>query len=420
LSVVVIGLNHRTVPLELLERTIIAPEGLPKALADVCARPNVREAVVLSTCNRTEVYVVAEKFHGAYQDIRDFLCDLAGLAPEDLHPHLYSQHDEDAVAHLFEVAAGLDSDVIGESEILGQVRDAWEQAATEGAARASLNLLFRHAVEVGKRVRTETAIGRGTASVSFAAVEMAREHLGSLEGCSVLILGIGEMGEGMAVALAGAGVGRMTIANRTRRRAELVAERVGGHPVDFAEAAASIADVDLLLTSTGAGTIVVERSGVVTAMAQRPERPLLVVDIAVPRDVDHGVAALPNVTLLDLDDLRDWAGRALADRHAEVDRVREILSEEVVRFVDAATARQAAPLVAAMHERFEQIRRAELDRFGSRLHTLSEHDQELVEALTRRLVAKLLHDPSVRLRDDAGTPRGERNAQALRDLFDLS
>ncbi|HEX9258372.1 MAG TPA: glutamyl-tRNA reductase [Acidimicrobiales bacterium] len=418
MSVVVIGLNHRTVPLDLLERTTVATEGLPKALADLCSRPNVREAVVLSTCNRTEVYAVAEKFHGAYQDIRDFFCDLAGLAPEDLHPHLYSQHDEDAVAHLFEVAAGLDSDVIGESEILGQVRAAWEQASAEGSARSALNLLFRHAVEVGKRARTETGIGRGTASVSFAAVEMAREHLGGLTDRSVLVLGAGEMGEGMAVALAGAGVGHMLVANRTRTRADSVAERVGGRSVAFADAVAAVSEVDLLLTSMGSGSILIERSEIAAAMARRPDRPLLVVDVAVPRDVDHGVATVPNVTLLDLDDLRDWAERALSDRRAEAGRVREIVGAEVRRYVDVATARQVAPLVAALHERFEQARIGELERFG--VHNLDDRDRALVEAVTRGLVAKLLHDPSVRLKDDAGTPRGERNAAALRDLFDLS
>jgi glutamyl-tRNA reductase len=419
LSVVVIGLNHRTVPLELLERTTVPVERLPKALHDLCSRAHVSEAAVLSTCNRTEVYAVAERFHGAYQDIRDFLCELAQLPPEELHAHLYSQHDEDAVAHLFEVAAGLDSDVIGETEILGQVRQSWEIAQAEGAARATLNMLFRHAVEVGKRARTETGISRSTASVSSAAVDMAVEHLGSLEGVRVLVLGAGDMGEGMAVALAGAGVAEVLVANRTFERAAALADRVGGRAIPFATVGDTLADVDVLLTSTGSGEPVVVRCMVEAALEQRPARPLLVVDIAVPRDVDPGVAGVANTTLLDLDDLRDWAAKGMAERQAEATLVREILAEEVRRYTDLVTARQVAPLVRSLHEKAEYVRQSELDRFRSRLAALDERSRDTVESLTRGIVAKLLHEPSVRLKDDAGTPRGERNASALRDLFDL-
>jgi glutamyl-tRNA reductase len=218
-SLVVLGVDHRTVPLELLERTSVTDDALPKALHDLRSRPNVSEAVVLSTCNRTEVYAVAERFHGAFQDIRDFLCDHAGLAPDELSDHLYTAYDEEAVAHLFAVAAGLESDVLGEHEILGQVRRAWERAAEEGAARTTLNRVFRHAVEVGKRARTETAIGRSAASVSSAAVAMVSERIGELGARKVLVLGAGEVGEGLAVALAGAGAGSVVVANRTAARA---------------------------------------------------------------------------------------------------------------------------------------------------------------------------------------------------------
>src|SRR6185295_2427857 len=195
MSIVVIGVNHRTGPLALLERLAIQPDQQGKAIAGLVARQSIREAVVLRTCNRTEIYSVAERFHGAYADIRDFFCELGNLAPEELHPHLYSQHDDAAVSHLFEVAAGLDSAVLGETEILGQVRGAWELAQVEGGAKATLNLLFRHALETGKRARTETAISRSTASVSSAAVEMATERLGAIAGKRVLVVGAGEMGE---------------------------------------------------------------------------------------------------------------------------------------------------------------------------------------------------------------------------------
>jgi glutamyl-tRNA reductase len=416
-SVVVIGLNHRTVPLELLERTTVPPDGLAKALHDLMSRPNVNEAVLLSTCNRTEVYAVAERFHGAFQDIRDFLCDVARMAPEDLQPHLYSQHDAAAAAHLFSVAAGLESAVLGESEILGQVRSAWATAQAEGAARSSLNLLFRHAVQVGKRARTETAIGRSTASVSHAAVEMVAERFGPLQEAKVLVVGAGEMGEGIVAALAGAGVGQVTVVNRTHERALELATRLSGQAVPFDALPDAMADADVLLTSTGAGSVVVEADVVERAKAGRP---LLVVDVAVPRDVDPAVADLPGVTLLDLDDLRDWAARGIAERAAEAARVRLIVAEEVVNHGEVVVARQAAPLVAQLRDRAEAVRTSELARYRGRLDELDEREQEAVDALTSAIVAKLLHDPTVSLKRDAGTPRGERNAAAVRDLFDLA
>jgi glutamyl-tRNA reductase len=418
-SVVVLGLNHRTVPLSLLERVTVPGHELHKALHDVGSRSHVSEAVVLSTCNRTEVYVVAERFHGAYADLRDFFCDLGSLAPEDLHDHFYSQHDDDAVRHLFEVAAGLDSDVLGESEILGQVRGAWEAARDAGTARAALNLLFRHAVEVGKRARTETGIARSTASVSHAAVEMATERLGGLGGRRVLVVGAGEMGEGMVVALTAAGVAEVVVANRTVANGERLAARVGGRAVGFVDLVRELSHTDVLLSCTGSGTVVVEHDLVAGVMAERPHRPLLVVDVGVPRDVDPSVTGIPGVTRLDLDDLRDWVARGLAERQAEAGAVREIVAEEVQRFVELATARQVAPLVASLHDRAEQVRGAEVERFRGRLDGLSERERDAVEALTRGIVAKLLHEPSVRLKEQAGTPRGERNASALRDLFDL-
>lgn len=419
MSIVVIGVNHRTGPLSLLERVTVPEDDLDKVIRGLVSRQNVNEAVVLSTCNRTEVYAVAERFHGAYADIRDTFCELGRLDPDELHPHLYSQHDEAAVAHLFEVAAGLDSAVLGETEILGQVRRAWERAQHEGGARARLNLLFRHALEVGKRARTETSIGRATASVSHAAVDMARERLGTLTGRSVLVVGAGEMGEGMAVALAAAGAADITVMNRTPSRGSKLATKVGGHVRPLTDLSAALAETDVLLSSTGSGDVLVEHEVVEAAMARRPERPLLIVDIAVPRDVAASVSEIPAVTRLDLDDLRDWAAKGLAARASEADRVRAIVSEEVERYVVEATARQAAPLVAQLRNLGETVRRTELERHASRLGDLDAAQREAIESLTRGIVAKLLHEPSVRLKADAGSPQGERNAAAVRDLFDL-
>jgi glutamyl-tRNA reductase len=417
MSILVIGVNHRSGPLSLLERVTLAPEVVPKAVAGLAARDNVREVAVLSTCNRTEIYAVTEKFHGAYADIRDFLCDVGGLPPDELHPYLFTQHDDAAVAHLFEVAAGLDSAVVGESEILGQVRQAWEIAQGEGAARTTLNLLFRHALNVGKRARTETGIGRGTASVSHAAVEMAVERLGSLEGRRVLVVGAGAMGEGIAVALHRSGAGEILVANRTPERGSDLAERVGGVAVGFERLAEAIGVADLVLTCTGSGVPVLTPEFL--SLTRSPSRPLLIVDIAVPRDVDAAVGELAGVTVLDLDVLRDWADRGRSHRLGEVETVRAIVRDEVDRFEAEATALQAAPLVAAMREHADTIRLAELARYASRLGALDDAQRDAVEGLTRSIVAKLLHDPSVRLKQQAGTPQGERNAAAVADLFNL-
>jgi glutamyl-tRNA reductase len=418
MSIVVIGVNHRTGPLALLERLAIAPDAQGKAIGGLISRHSIREAVVLSTCNRTEVYAVAEHFHGAYADIRDFFCDVAGLGADELQSHLYSQHDDAAVTHLFEVAAGLDSAVLGESEILGQVRSAWELAQHEGGAKATLNLLFRHAVETGKRARTETSIGRGTASVSHAAVEMATERLGSLAGRRVLVVGAGEMGEGIAAALVHAGANSICVTNRTAGRAAALADRVGAAVVPFDDLPAALADAEVLLTCTGAGGTLIDFD-LLDSARRGSTSPLLIVDIAVPRDVAGDVIRLPHVTLLNLDDLRDWAGRALALRAEEAHRVNVIVSEEVERFGLEATARQAAPLVAQLHQSAEEIRQSEIERFTAKLASLDDAQRAAVQAMTKGIVAKLLHKPSVKLKDEAGTPKGQRNAAAIRDLFDL-
>lgn len=419
MSVVVIGLNHRSVPLDLLERMSIDAAHLPKALHDLLARPNVSEAVVLSTCNRTEVYALAERFHGAYHDVRESLSELSFQPPETFADHLYVHYDDECVRHLFSVTSGLDSAVLGEAEILGQVRDAWERAREEGAAGTSLNLLFRHALEVGKRARTETAIARSVASVSTAAVAMAADTLGSLEGRSILVLGAGEMGEGMVRALVDSGVHDVRIANRTWERADDLAGRVGGRPVRLADLNDALAQVDLLLTGTGASSLLLEHGDLARTMAHRAGRPLLVVDVAVPRDVDPAAAAVPGVTLLDMDDLRAFAERGVATRQAEVSRVLELVEAELDRYLGVATAREVAPLVSALHGRAETLRQAELERWRGRLGELDDRQLDAVEAVTRGVVAKLLHDPTVRLKDAAGSPKGERLADALRDLFDL-
>ncbi len=420
MSVVVIGVNNRTMPLDLFERLALPSEQLPKALADLMGRRHLSEAVVLSTCNRTEVYVYAERFHGAYQDVRDFLAESAQLPPEAFADHVYVSYDHDAVRHLFAVTAGLDSAVVGESEIQRQVKLAWEAARIEGTAGAALNEVFRRALEVGKRVRTDTGISRHITSVAHAAVVMAGEHLDGLAGRRVLVLGAGEMGRGMATMLRDAGLDRVMFVNRSLDRAHaLAAVFHNGAAVGLDGLAGALDEADVLLTSTGAQSLMVDRAELAQTMGRRQGRPLLIVDIAVPRDVDPTVGRLPGITLLDMDDVRAFAEAGRRERETELVAAHGVIGEELAQFIDDQSARQLAPLVASFRASAEAIRRAELERFAAKLESLDPDERRAVEALTQGILGKLLHQPSVQLSEAAGTPRGDRLADALRDLFSL-
>ncbi len=420
MAVVVLGLNHRTVPLEILERMTVSDSNLPKALQDLLDREHLTEAVVLSTCMRTEIYAVAARYHGAMSDVRNFLAAWSGTEPDRFGDHLYSYYEDGAANHLFQVAAGVDSAVIGEGEVLRQVRHAWELARTEQAAGPVLSRLFRHAIEVGKRARSETAITRGITSLSQAAVAMAGERLGSLEGRTVLLVGAGEMGEGMVQALAAVpGIGRTLVANRTWTKAAQLAERIGGVPLELVALASAFEEADVVLTSTGAPGILIEAADLEPVLPARHGRPLLVVDIAVPRDVDAGVAQLPGVTLLNMDDLRAFVDAAMAERRKEIPAVARIIAEEVDRFSDLTAEREMAPLVAALRERAEVVRAAEFERYRNRLSGLTDRQRGDVEALTRSLLAKVLHAPTVQLKEVAGSVQGEQLAEAVRVLFNL-
>jgi len=391
----------------------------PKALSDLCGREHLCEAVVLSTCMRTEIYAVAGRFHGAMSDVRNFLCQWAGTEPECFSDHLYSFYEDAAVTHLFQVASGIDSPVLGEGEILRQVRDAWDIARRERASGPILGRLFRQAVEVGKRARSETAIARGTTSLSRAAVAMAAERLGALDGRTVLLLGAGEMGEGMAQALAAVQGVKVLVANRTWANAAALAKRFGGQPVELANLPMALHQADVLLTSTGAPGVLLDADDLEPGLAARAGRALLVVDVAVPRDVDPGVGRLAGVTLLNMDDLKAFAEAGVAERRKEIAAVDRIIVDEVERFAETSVQREMAPLVATLRDHAEALRNAELERYRVRLKGLDSRQREAVEALTRGILAKILHEPTVRLKDAAGSVRGERLAEAVRVLFDL-
>jgi glutamyl-tRNA reductase len=419
-AVLVVGLNQRTVPLEILERMTVSDHRLPKALHDLLGREHLSEAVVLSTCMRTEIYVVAGRFHGAISDMRNFLTDWANTEPERFSDHLYSFYEDGAASHLFQVAAGIDSAVLGEGEVLGQVRHAWHAAEKEGAAGPVLGRLFRHALEVGKRARSETAIARGITSLSQAAVAMAADRLGGLEGRTILVLGAGEMGEGMAHALAAVpGIAQVLVANRTWTKAAALAKRFGGRPVELGGLPAALEEADLLLTSTGAPGVFVEAGDLEAVLPARRGRSLLVVDIAVPRDVDPAVGQLPDVTLLNMDDLKAFVDAAMAERRNEIPAVNRIVAEEVGRFVDLTAEREMAPLVAKLRDRAEELRVAELRKYRRRLAGLDDEQHAAVEALTRGLLAKWLHDPTIGLKESAGSANGDQLAEAVRTLFNL-
>jgi glutamyl-tRNA reductase len=418
-SIVAIGCNHRSTPLAKLERMTIAPDNMGKALSSLGEADHLSEVVVVSTCNRIEIYAFAERFHGGYQDVREFLAREAGLAPEEVADHLYAHHDAEAVRHLFSVAAGLDSAVVGEHEILGQIRDSWELARGEGTVGSVLGGLFRHAVETGKRARTETSIARGIASVSQAAVALADDRIGGIEGRTVLVIGAGEMAEGTVKSLAKAGAADVLVANRTWDRAVDLAASCDGHAVPLDQLTVALARVDVLVTTTGAQDLILEAADLGGLATEREARELVIVDVAVPRDVDPAARRIPGVTLLDMDDIGSFIDEGLEGRHKEVESVRKIVDAEVDRYQAMVSAREVAPLISDLRAGAESIRSAELERFASRLADLGSAEREAIEALTKGIVNKLLHEPSVRLKDAAGRARGDRLAESLRDLFDL-
>ena len=427
MSVVVVGLEQRQAPLDLLERVAVTDNALPKALSTLRDRSNLSEAVIVSTCLRTEVYAVVERFHDGVAELQEFLATIGGTTVDALAEHLSIRFDDDVTEHLFTVASGLDSAVLGESEVLGQVRRAWEKAQHERASGPVLGALFRHAVETGKRVRSETAIARGITSLSHGAVALAaRRRHGGLAGARILVVGSGEMGEGVVQALATHGPSEVVVANRTAARAHAViaalpeATAATARAVSLSDLATELAAADVVFTTVGTTHPIVERSMLAEAMAGRPAAlPLLMVDLGVPRNVEPAAADLDGVTLLDMDALRAAVQDALAGRQGELSHAQAIVGDEVERYRVASRARGAAPVVSALRAQAEGARQAELDRQRSKRSDLSDEQWEQVDAVTRAMVAKLLHQPTVALKDAAGTPRGERLIEALRTLFAL-
>jgi glutamyl-tRNA reductase len=426
-SVIVVGLEQKRAPLELLDRVSVTESDTPKALGRLRDQPNLSEAVLLSTCLRTEVYAVVERFHDGVDEIQEFLAEVSGSSVEALSDYCTIRFDDDVTDHLFSVASGLDSAVLGESEVLGQVRRAWERAQGEHASGPVLGTLFRHAVETGKRVRSETAIARGITSLSHGAVALAADRrAGGLDGTRVAVIGAGEMGVGVAQALDGRGVEHLIMANRTFERVEsLVAglpdtAAVSVEARDLDDLVTLLGEADVAFTTVGTSHPIVTRDLLEAALTRRTGRTdLVVVDLGVPRNVEPVASTLDGLVLLDMDDLRAAVADAITGRQDEVAAATGIVSDEVERYRAASRARDAAPMVSALRSRVEEVRRAELDRQRSKRSDLDDAQWEQVDAVTRAMVAKLLHQPSVTLKEAAGTPRGERLVESLRALFDL-
>jgi glutamyl-tRNA reductase len=424
-SVVVVGLEHHRTPLDVLERATVSDQDLPKTLATLRDRSNLLEVVVLSTCLRTEVYAVVERFHEGVADLQGYLAESVGTTVEQLAEKLNVQFDDAVTLHLFEIAAGLRSPVPGEHEVLGQVRTAAERAEEEKASGPVLSGLFEKAVKAGRRVRVETSIGKGTTSLSHLSVELVQERLAQRFGSArIAVVGAGAMARGVTKTLKAKGVTgeRVQILNRTTEKAEELAQTVGAAAAGLDSLPGALADVDAVIVTTSARKPVLDRESVLAAMSARVSRrlaPLVIVDLSVPRNVDPAVAALGGVELADVMTLGALAERALATRRGELELAETIVREEVERYREDNRARGAAPQVAMLRSTLEEMRVTEIDKMRKRRNDLSDDQWQKVDEATRAVMAKLLHRPSVALKDAAGTPRGERLLEAIRALFDL-
>jgi glutamyl-tRNA reductase len=415
MRLVLVGTSHKSAPVELRERLHLK-DSEAGALAAMIA--NGGEAVALSTCNRTEVYLVDD---AGLADGRalDALADRAGLPAAKLRESTYAVADEAAAVHLFRVAAGLDSLIPGEAQILGQVRAAYEAACQTDAVGPALHRLFGQALRVGRRVRTETAIAENPASISSAAAELAERLLGDLRGRRVLVIGAGKMADLAAVNLVARGAESLVVANRSPETAVRLAERLGGQAVGLDALEEELVRAELVVASTSAEGQIVGAEDVERALARRSGRPLSFIDIAVPRDLDPAIGELDCCHLYDIDDLQSVVDASVASRREEAVRAEAIVAEEGERFLEWWRSLDVVPAIASLRARAESIRRAELERAERRLASLSPSERQAVEALTSQIVAKLLHLPTVRMKEAAAAEDGLAYAEAVRHLFDL-
>lgn len=428
MHILCLGLNHVTAPIVLRERLTFPAPALKAALARFgCGRysrpGSITEFAILSTCNRLELYGLLQNDSpdpgDSFAALVDFLVETRGVSAIEFEPHLYRYVGAQAVEHLCNVAAGLDSMILGEPQILGQVADAYEAALTAGAAGPVLSALFRTAIRAGKRARTETGISRNPASVSSVAVRLAEQSIGELASRRVLVIGAGEMGELAVEALRARGVRQVTVVNRTYQRAVELAGRWDGEALSFEYLPQAMHAADIVISSTGAPHIIIGAELARQAMADRA-RPLAVIDIAMPRDVDPAVGDIPGVHLYDLDHLRTRLEGAIAERHSEVPRVEAIVAEEVSGFDAWLRGVDILPVIADLRVNAERIRRRELERALQYLPDLDPETRRRLERFSESLVNKLLHEPTRQLRAESGDGGAAQYAQTVRRLFGLA
>jgi glutamyl-tRNA reductase len=413
------GLNHKTAPVEVRERLAFEEKSLPEALARLKGSPGLLEGMILSTCNRVEVAVTADEEADATTAVEGFLAEARSVDRAWVSPYLYKFDGSDAIRHLFRVASSLDSMVVGEPQILGQLKTAYSLAKEHGTVSGFLDLVLTRAFNVAKRVRTETEIGESAVSVSYAAVQLAKDIFGSLSGKRVLVIGAGKMSESAMRHLKRAGVTEILITNRTRARAVEVAEECGGRVVDYERFLDTLPEVDIVIASSGATEYILTRDQVRQAVARRRNRPMFLIDIAVPRNIEPEVNQLDNVFLYDIDDLSKVVDANVTGRLAVAQQAEDIIREEVDRMMLRLKGREVAPTIVSLQEQLEQWRKGEIDRQRARLGLLSPQQEEALDAITRGIVNKIAHGPITELRRQAAEPSGVHLMTTIRRIFRL-
>ncbi len=419
MRLLITGLNHRTAPVEVRERLAFEATTLGEASERLAASTGAREALILSTCNRVELALTAENGDDPRPAVERFLSDHRKVPLAEIAPHLYHLEDAEAVHHLFRVAASLDSMVVGEPQILGQLKAAYAAAKAQGTLSGLLESILTRAFSVAKRVRSETGIGESAVSVSYAAVELAREIFGSLDGKRVMIVGAGKMSELAARHLHRSGARQIFVTNRTRDRAREMADLFSGTLVEYDTFLSALPEMDIVITSSGAPHYILKKSDARRIIEARRNRPMFLIDIAVPRNIEPSVNDLDNVFLYDIDDLQRVVESNVGERKKRAEQAEAIISLEVERTLARLKAREAAPTIVALQDQLEQLRQAELARIRGKLGPLTPQQEEALESLTRGLMSKVAHGPIAELRRQAGQPDGIRVIEALRKAFRL-
>ena len=411
----VLGINHRTAPVEVRGQVAFPPESLPRALDELLTLDGVQEAAILSTCNRTEIYINQDS--DSDPSVENWLCRFHQLNPMSLEPHCYTYKESDAVRHMLRVAAGLDSMVLGEPQILGQMKDSYQSALEFGSIDTLVSRLFQHTFSVAKQIRTDTAIGASPVSVAFAAVSLAKQIFGDFENQTALLIGAGETIELAARHLHDQGTGKLIVANRTVSRAHDLAARFNGYGIGLDEIPAHLAEADIVISSTGSTTPIITRDIVEATLVSRKHRPVLMVDIAVPADIEPGVAGFDDVYLYSVDDLKQVIEENMRSRQEAALQAEEIIDAQVDRFMSWTRSLEAVPTVRAYREFAESLAQQERNKALNQLES-GKTPEEVIDTLTRNLVNKLIHNPSVNLR--GAVAEGETGLlDAVRTLFRL-